>query len=502
MKIHKKSLIVLLIVILLSAGFLTKGSGFALDKNVVQPFSSQQNQLNQSTFGVGAGTVWPKQVFAPFVDITAWVSDKQYSSAGALDLAKVYADTGVLYYNLGFIGYNRSNAYANGAYGKMVDWCFGGYPELTERRTHSQYQGIKDTIKGIRERGGDIALSIGGGVERSNFFQRTQDVTILRNTYLDIINGFGLTRLDLDIEGSGQDKAGNIANAKAIKQVQALTGVQITLTLPSAPNGLSGLGLQVLDAYLLQGVDIAVVNAMTMCYGLDTLNRGESYGAGAVRAGESLKGQLQAHYLTKANVALTDKEAYAKVGTTISIGYQSASFPTFTTEWARLMYDWAQSNKVGMLSFWSLNRDSKTQANRGVSKQYEFSNIYKGYTAALPSTVKITMQSNGGNKLKAEILPYGATSADLPTPSKQGATFAGWFADKQLSKPISNFTENQTIYAKWVSNDSGQVAQTTQNSPILQTEPIVDSPKIPFSFYCISIVFLLMPFWLIRIFLA
>ncbi len=492
MKIHKKSLIFLLIAILLIVAFLLQGGYFALAEEGKHPLDGAEQE---SAFGAGQGTLWPEAVFAPFVDITAWVTNKKYSLGGSLDLAKVYKDTGVLYYNLGFIAYNRLNAFANGAYGKMLNWCFGGYPELSEQSKSRQYQGIKSSIISIREQGGDIALSIGGGVEGSNFFQRTQDITILRNTYLDIVNGFGLTRLDLDIEGSGQNKEGNIANAKAIKQVQELTGVQITLTLPADPNGLSNLGLQVLDAYLLQGVELTVVNAMAMCYGTKTLENGESYGEAAVRAGENVKAQLQAHYLAKREIVLSEEQAYAKVGTTISIGYQSASFPIFTPEWAKLMYDWAKGNKIGMLSFWSLNRDSKTQANKGVAKQYECTGIYKEYTA-----VKVTFQTSGGSELEPVLLPYGTLGAELPAPSKQGAFFSGWFVDKELSIPVSVFTENQTIYAKWVSNVSEQEPQIPPETLLpSQDEPATESAKTPLLFYIIPIIFIIAPFWLAKI---
>ncbi|HAG44531.1 MAG TPA: chitinase, partial [Clostridium sp.] len=56
---------------------------------------------------------------------------------------------------------------------------------------------------------------------------------------MDIVQGYGLTRLDLDIEGSAQDKGKNIANAKAIKKVQDATGVDIVLTVPVLPSGLT-----------------------------------------------------------------------------------------------------------------------------------------------------------------------------------------------------------------------------------------------------------------------
>lgn len=56
---------------------------------------------DRGAYGVGEGKKIPDHIFAPFVDIVSYVSDKDYSSAGTLSLEKMYKDTGILYYNLG-----------------------------------------------------------------------------------------------------------------------------------------------------------------------------------------------------------------------------------------------------------------------------------------------------------------------------------------------------------------------------------------------------------------
>ena len=416
MKVHK---IILTVLIILALTFPAGRWSAAQAKGANPPATEEETRL--STFGVGAGRVWPERVFAPFVDITAWVSDAAYTSGGALNLAKVNRDTGVLYYNLGFIAYDKNGDYKEGAYGKMLPWCFGGYPELSQGSPHSQYKGIKNSITGIREAGGDIAVSIGGGIEGSNFFQRMQDAEILKNTYLDIIYGFGLTRLDLDIEGGGLNKAQNVANAKAIKQAQEIAGIQVTLTLPASPSGLSKAGLGVLDAYLEQGVDIEILNLMTMCYDTGTLKKGESYGEGAIRAGEAAKAQLQTRYLAKTGMPLSDKQAYARIGTTISIGYQSARYPVFTAEWAGFMYDWAIAKDIGMLSFWSMNRDSKTQTNKGVISQYDFTRAYIDFTG------NITESTAEGVKEERDA-PAAEQATENKRPFSSDALLFGLFA--------------------------------------------------------------------------
>jgi chitinase len=115
---------------------------------------------------------------------------------------------------------------------------WGGYSVLSEGKNDSQYNGIKQSLKDLRAIGGDAAISF-GGAGGTAFWQTSQDVNVLYNTYLDIVNGYALTRIDLDVEGGAQNKQSNIANAKAVKMLQDTTGVEVTLTVPVLPSGLT-----------------------------------------------------------------------------------------------------------------------------------------------------------------------------------------------------------------------------------------------------------------------
>ncbi|MGL4855148.1 MAG: glycosyl hydrolase family 18 protein, partial [Lentisphaeria bacterium] len=329
-------------------------------------------ELPDADFGVGKGITWEAQVNAPYVDMAAWTTQPDYNNNGAPNLVKIAQDTDVFFFNLGFI-----QAVGTEIKDNKVVWGWAGLEALSETGGgHSQYDGIKKSIKELREIGGDVTISL-GGLNGVAIWQASSDVEILTNTYLDIVNGYGLTRIDFDIEGHAQDKNYNTYNARAIKKVQAATGVKVVLTLPVNPDGLAYEGRGVLETFLTEGVDIEVLNIMTMCYGPANLLPGENYGSASLRAVDSTKNQLKDYYAHFANTILSDADAYAKIGTTPSIGFEGSAHPIFTKEWAELVVDHAIANGLAMTSFWSMNRDAKIQDNQGVNYQYEFTEIFK-----------------------------------------------------------------------------------------------------------------------------
>ncbi|MFI3228240.1 MAG: glycosyl hydrolase family 18 protein, partial [Clostridia bacterium] len=329
-------------------------------------------QIDELDFGVGYGIEWETGVFAPFADMGAWVTDATYSNSGALDLGQVMEDTGIKYFNAGFINAVDSTVDANG----VLNWGFGGYEVLAEEHTASnaQYNGIKEAIADVRANGGDVVISI-GGLNEANFFQATSDVDVLVNTYIEIIDGFNLTRIDLDIEGGAQGYATNEINAQAMKLVQDATGVEVVLTLPVLPTGLTdSLGLPTLQAYVDAGVDVEVVNIMTMCYGTSY----GDYADATIEAIDSTMQQIKDSY-AKVGITLTDAEAYNKVGITTSIGYEGSAHPIFTVDDSAQVVEYAAEKEINFVSFWSINRDSETQDNSGIYGQYEHTEVYLGF---------------------------------------------------------------------------------------------------------------------------
>lgn len=318
---------------------------------------------------------WPSALFAPYVDMTSWVPvTSSYSVNGVANLAQVSDDTGMQYFNLGFIQPDTTTPTDKDG---NIRWCWGGYASISENGSDAyQYAGIKYALEAIRERGGDYCISFGGQYGNAPWVV-SQNVEKLKNMYVDVINTYDCKRIDLDIEETNQGENENRINAQAIKQAQDETGVAVTLTIPIMPSGWENKQIKLIEAYLDAGVDIALINSMTMCYGAG-LYAGEDYGDASVRAITNSIKQMQDIY-SNYGVNLTTAQAYAMTGATMSIGYESYLYPTFTTAMAQKIIDDANKNNYGMVSYWSVNRDALMESNSGISTIYQFYNVTKNF---------------------------------------------------------------------------------------------------------------------------
>ena len=318
---------------------------------------------------------WPIRVAAPYIDMSSWVDTASaYSNAGAPNLGKLYDESGFKYFNLGFIQPDTTTPLNEDG---SIRWGWGGYFALSEDGGNTtQYQGIIKALTDLRQKGGDFAISVGGQLGAAPWVV-TQNQTALENFYTKIIETYSLKRLDLDIEESNQDYAQNQINAKAIKTVQDKTGVEITLTIPIMPSGWQQKQLNIINAYLEAGVDITLINSMTMCYGAGVYEN-EDYGTASVRAITNSIEQMKVLY-SNHGINLTDDQAYLKTGATFSIGYESELYPTFTTKMAETVVNDAKQHGYGMVSMWSMGRDAMLESNKDISSQYTYSKILNSY---------------------------------------------------------------------------------------------------------------------------
>lgn len=79
-------------------------------------------------------------------------------------------------------------------------------------------------------------------------------------------------------------------------------------------------------------------------------------------------------------------------------------------------------------------------------------NLYGKWT---PKNYKISFDSQGGNTLDAKEVTYDQTYGDLPTPTRQGYTFTGWYLNNThiTSQSKVQITQDTTLKASWKADE-------------------------------------------------
>src|ERR1700722_5676051 len=164
--------------------------------------------------------------------------------------------------------------------------------------------------------GNRVILSFGGadGPFLEDDCSTSQLYTIINN----LISTYKIYYLDFDVEGGEVDDTGaaNTRNA-VLKQLQAAyPNLYVSFTVPVDPSGLPGDVLTLIKNAKNAGVNINVVNIMTMDYG----STGKAEGAVAVESAKGTLNQLKSVY-----TSLTAAQVWNKVGITPMIGLNDGS---------------------------------------------------------------------------------------------------------------------------------------------------------------------------------
>jgi hypothetical protein len=233
-----------------------------------------------------------------------------------------------------------------------------------------------DQIAAIRALGGDVKISFGGGAGMELARACPTDA-LLQAEYQAVVSAYDLEYMDLDIEGPGMaEPASTARRSRAVAALQrANPDLKVSFTLPVAPEGLTAAGLDVISSARDAGVDIDIVNGMTMDYYRD----GE-YGDFAVQAANAMFTQLTHLYPDRPAARL-----WRMVGITPMLGHNDdgrAYYPADATE----LVTFAKTKHLGTLAFWDVTRDGNActgalyRCTNVPQQPYEFSKIFAGYT--------------------------------------------------------------------------------------------------------------------------
>ncbi|MER5427540.1 chitinase [Streptomyces sp. NPDC002588] len=246
-------------------------------------------------------------------------------------------------------------------------------------------------IATIQARGGNVVPSFGGwtaDTTGTELADSCTDVDAIAKVYESLVTTYGITRIDLDVEGDSIDNAAGIDRRnKAIAEVQHWadhTGrsVQFSYTLPTSTTGLEDNGLALLRNAVDNGARVDVVNLMTFDY-YDGATH--DMAADTETAAAGLHDQLAALYPKKSSARLWNMVGVIEMPGIDDYGPEE----TFTTEDAAKVEKWAAAKKINTLSFWALQRDNGGCVGTGGSDScsgiaqdtWQFSHTFEPFTS-------------------------------------------------------------------------------------------------------------------------
>ncbi|MFI0778411.1 chitinase [Streptomyces sp. NPDC021212] len=262
--------------------------------------------------------------FAPYIDTSLHVP---------YDMVGTAKKTGVKEFTLGFVSPGG---------GCTPQW--GGRTGLGADKVAGQ-------TAALRAAGGDIRVSF-GGQSGNELALACSSVEELAAAYGEVVDRFGLTKVDFDIEGKAlENAAASTRRAKALTALQKRKpGLDVSFTLPVLPTGLTKDGAELVADARENGVKVSAVNIMAMDYG--TFFDGDM-GQYAIDAATATQKQL------KRALGLSDEAAWKTVAVTPMIGVNDVKNEIFTVDDAAQLVRFAEAKGLGRLSMWSATRDKQ-----------------------------------------------------------------------------------------------------------------------------------------------
>ena len=333
---------------------------------VVAAFAASPLAASAATY-----TPLPAHVYAPYYET--------YLGSATPSISDTATASGTKYFTLAFI--------QSAGKGSCTPTWNGDKSQLIGS---SRYE---SDIVALQAAGGNVIPSFGGysadqgGTEIAD---SCTDVSKIAAAYESVIQTYGVTRLDMDVEAKSlNNSAGIDRRNKAIamtEQWAATQGIplQIQYTLPVEPQGLESNGEAVLQNAVSNGAVVDSVNIMVFDYyqrkaGLVDM------GKAATDAATNTHTQLASIFTSK-----TDAQRWAMLGMTLLPGIDDFPKKTEITLLgnAQTMLSFAQGNGMNVLSIWAIQRDNggcpgTTDSNTcsGITQNtWDFSHLLNPFT--------------------------------------------------------------------------------------------------------------------------
>ena len=136
------------------------------------------------------------------------------------------------------------------------------------------------------------------------------------------------------------------------------------------------------------------------------------------------------------------------------------------------------TTKSGGFNFWFFSWGGKT-----TKKTFEIKVVVNDNPTLDPEEKEytVTFNTNGGNTVESQSIKEGQCVVRPENPEKEGAAFAGWYSDAELTMTYdfaSPVTDNITLYAKWTEKSEAD-QYYEDNSEILEIIDVKESPDVP-----------------------
>ncbi|SFW64960.1 ricin-type beta-trefoil lectin domain protein [Amycolatopsis australiensis] len=255
-------------------------------------------------------------------------------------------------------------------------------------------------ISALQAAGGNVIPSFGGAAG-GELAQTCTNTSSLTAAYANVVNTYGTTRLDFDIEGGVlDDTTSNQRRNSALAALQQQNpAVQVDYTLAVDPTGLPSKELDLLRDAKSKGVKVSVVNLMVMDF-----YDGQPVLTDALAAARASASQLASLY------GISTSAAYAMMGLTPIAG-RNDDGAQFSQSDAQQLESFAASNGVAELSFWELQDYDRATG-------YAYSRIFNAITGGTtpPPATGGTITGYGGKCVDvAGASTANGTTVDLYT---------------------------------------------------------------------------------------
>ena len=316
--------------------------------------SAQTSAISVTTAAAASGGS-SSVVFAPYIDMGLTADD---------NLVAISEASGIKDFTLAFIQSSGGNT---------IGW--GGAGTITGD-TLANGTTILQQVQDLRAIGGNVIISFGGSAGTDPAVAATS-ASQLQAEYQSVINRYGVTSLDFDVEGAAIANTASIhLRDQAIVGLEAANpGLKISFTIPVLPTGPDSNGQAFLKDVKTDGVSPNVVNIMTMDYG-SSVDNGGAMGQDAIEAAQATAALIKSLSLN------------ATVGVTPMIGVNDVSSEVFSLADAQLLSNYASGagSDISRLSMWSVARDNGSGAGEtwasatssGLAQSaYQFSSIFE-----------------------------------------------------------------------------------------------------------------------------